>query len=342
MPRLSPAALTSWITDAARQHPHDLPQAVAERTGVSLACARRALGVLERAGWLARGGRRGAPVWRPGALRQVVRPLPLDGTVDEHTAWSQHIAPAFDLPSPVARLARQACTELVNNAIDHSGGRMVVVSARQSATSWQLLVSDDGRGLFDTVRAAHAIDDPALAMLELAKGGLTRQPERHAGRGLFHLARLADVVDLHANAVGYRRLGGPEGRWQAHRGLGRSGTSVYVSFALDSTRCLADELRACSADGEGCGLDRTRVPLRLLTGGADDILESRALARRVAARLDRFSDAELDFAGVAAMGHAFADELFRVLPRERPALKLTPVSLTPELASLVEQVLASA
>ena len=47
-------------------------------------------------------------------------------------------------------------------------------------------------------------------------------------------------------------------------------------------------------------------------------LDSRAQARRVAARLAELRRAELDFDGVAEIGHSFADELFRVLPAAQP------------------------
>jgi len=65
----------------------------------------------------------------------------------------------------------------------------------------------------------------------------------------------------------------------------------------------------------GVEFSRTTVPLRLITSAIEG-LESRAQARRVCARLGEFRRAEIDFGGVASVGHAFADELFnrRVLP----------------------------
>jgi signal transduction histidine kinase len=49
-------------------------------------------------------------------------------------------------------MAQHAFTELLNNAIDHSGGTQVTVSMRQTPLHLQLLVSDDGCGLFDASR----------------------------------------------------------------------------------------------------------------------------------------------------------------------------------------------
>ena len=307
-------ALTTWITQAALDHPADLDHVVAQRLGCTLRTARQWLARLAALGWLQRSGTPRRPHWRPGVLRQMTRRYALDG-LQEDRPWTRDFAPAFDLRPNVARLAQHAFMELLNNAVEHSGGSCVAVSMRQTALHLQLLVSDDGVGLFRRIEQAHGIDDAALAMLELAKGRLTSQPEHHAGRGLFYAARLADMLDLHANLHGFRHA--EAAGWQPARAAADRGTAVFVGLALDTPRTLDEVLRSASTDGQGYGLERTRVPLRLLCP-AGTALDSRAQARRVAARLDRFGHAELDFAGIDTLGHSFADELFRVLPAQQP------------------------
>jgi len=201
----------------------------------------------------------------------------------------------------------------------------------------QLLVSDDGRGVFDKIHEAFALDDPALAMLELAKGKLTSQPQRHTGRGLFFSSRLADVFDLHANEHAFQRRAWDGATWAPGRALKHRGTSVYAAIALDTPRTLESVLAASSADGAGLDFDRTVVPLRLLTSTLAS-LESRAQARRVTARLTEFRRAEVDFSGVPHIGHGFADELFRVFAGQQPGFELVPVNMSPAVASLVASV----
>ena len=58
------------------------------------------------------------------------------------------------------------------------------------------------------------------------------------------------------------------------------------------------------------------------------------------ARLAEFRSAELDFEGVAEIGHSFADELFRVLPTLQP-LKLVPVNAAAPVARMIEMVRAA-
>lgn len=334
------AAITQWITAAAVDHGDQLPDLICSRLGVGRRAALRVLQRLVSLQWLVLEGTPRKGSWRPGVLRQVVHRYPLQG-LEEDLPWARDFAPYFKLPPAVARMAQHAFTELLNNAVDHSGGTQVTVSLRQTALHLQLLVSDDGCGVFQRIEQSFAVADPALAMLELAKGKLTSQPERHTGRGLYFTSRLADVFDLHANHAAFQYRGWDHKTWHKGRPLARQGTSIYMAIALDTARTLDGVLRAHSADGAGYGFERTVVPLQLLTG-AQCGLESRAQARRVSQRLQRFRRAELDFTGIADVGHGFADELFRVFHLQNPGVEMVPVGMSPRVAAMVGAVTSAA
>ncbi len=340
MARIDLNAITQWITVAAQRDGANLPALVMDRLGIG---RRRALALLARlvaAQWLLREGPTRQPRWRPGTLKQVVHRYAIDG-LQEDLPWQRDFAPFFDLQPNVARLAQHAFSELLNNAIDHSGGTLVTVSVRQTALHLQMLVSDDGCGVFERIQRDFQIDDPTLAMLELSKGKLSTQPDRHSGHGLFFTSRLADMFDLHANRHAFQFRGWDRRRWHASRPMAHEGTSAYVAIALDTERTLDAVLRAHSHDGAGYAFETTQVALGLMTGPATG-LESRAQAKRVASRLQRFRRAEVDFSGIADIGHGFADELFRVFPRAHPALELVPVGMAPRVAAMIASVQAAA
>lgn len=331
--------LTPWITELALRHPDSLRHALSQRLGVGSAVARSLLRDLVAAQWLQAELSPRRVHFTPGLLRQVVRRYPIAG-LHEDLPWSQDFLPCLALPDAVARMAQHAFTELLNNAIEHSGGASVTVSMRQTPLQLQLLVSDDGRGIFDAIGETYQIADPAQAMLELAKGKLSTCPDRHSGHGLFFTARLADVIDLHANNVAFQQRDWQREQWHQGRPACQRGSSVYVAICLDTTRTLAAVLRRYSLDGEGYGFDRTVVPLRLMSG-QQVALASRAQARRVASRLQRFRRVELDFEGLADVGHGFADELLRVFQHQNPALELVAVNMAPAVAALVDSVRAA-
>ncbi len=334
MTRLAIDHLTLWISAAAREHSHDLVAHVEERTGASRRAVQAALRRLVDAHWLTRSGTSRRPVYAPGLLRQVARSYTLHG-LQEDLPWQRDFAPNFDLPPQVTRMIQHGFTELVNNAADHSGGSSVTVSLRQTPSHVQLLVSDDGCGVFDKICAAFDIADAQHAMLELSKGRLTSQPEQHTGRGLFFSSQLADVFDIHANNTAFQRRAWESTGWQRGRPLPRQGSSIYMAIALDTKRTLDQVLEAWSTAGDGIEFDQTTIALRLLAGPGQP-LDSRAQARRVAARLPMFKRAEISFDGVADVGHGFADELFRVFARAHKEVELLPTHMTPRIAALVK------
>lgn len=334
MTRLAIDQLTLWITAAAHEHSLNLPAYVEERTGASHRSVLAALRRLVDAQWLTREGSSRRPVYGPGLLRQVVRSYTLHA-LQEDIVWQRDFAPHFKLPRNVGRMVQHGFTELVNNAIDHSGGTSVTVSLRQTPSHAQLLVSDDGCGVFEQICNTYELADAQHAMLELSKGRLTTQPQAHTGRGLFFSSQLADVFDIHANGKAFQRRAWEGNAWAPGRGLPRQGSSIYMAVALESTRTLDQVLQQWSVDGSGIAFDQTRIRLNLVAGPGQ-ALDSRAQARRVAARLPQFKRAEVDFSGVDEVGHAFADELFRVFARAHQEVELVPTNMTPRVAALVQ------
>ncbi|MEN9892022.1 MAG: hypothetical protein RLY78_2317 [Pseudomonadota bacterium] len=329
---------TTWITEAALADPCLLRAHLARRLQLGLRAAAAVLAQLEQAQWLCNDGTARRPLYRPGAMRQVVRQYPLAG-LQEDLPWLRDFLPCFAFGDALAAAVQHVFSELLNNAVDHSGGSRVTVSLRQTPLQVQLLVSDDGCGLFEAVGRAHGIDDPLLAMLELSKGKLTSAPERHSGRGLFFASRLADVFELHANGRSFQHRHWQPCLWRpGSRPVGAAGSSVYAAFGTAQPRSVDALLREHSLDGQGYGFERTVVPVGLLQAPGVGLV-SRAQARRVAARLQDFREVVLDFAGLDEVGHAFVDELFRVT---RPmadatgrAPVLVPANMAPRVAALV-------
>lgn len=338
MARIDLAAATTWITSAAQQHRAALPEHVMQRLSITRRSALALLRKLEASQWLVRVRRGRTTTYLPGALKQVVRTYALAG-LQEDQPWARDFAPFMALPAHVARLLQHAYTELVNNAIDHSGGSAVTISVRQTPMHAQLLVSDDGCGLFNRIEQSFQIDDPLLAMFELSKGKLTSMPETHSGHGLYFTTLLADFFNLHANDAAFQCNRAERARWSPSKPMARQGTSVYLAISLETTRTLDAVLRSHSLDPTLYAFDSTIVPLCLLTG-AQNGLESRAQAKRVVSRLPAsFRRAEVDFSGIADIGHGFADELFRVFPRQHPGLELVPVGMAPRVLAMVNSVM---
>jgi hypothetical protein len=71
-------------------------------------------------------------------------------------------------------------------------------------------------------------------------------------------------------------------------------------------------------------------------------LISRSQAKRVVARLERFSDVVLDFSGIESISPAFADEIFRVFSKAHPQVRLTPINANDDVGKMITKALNDA
>jgi hypothetical protein len=108
----------------------------------------------------------------------------------------------------------------------------------------------------------------------------------------------------------------------------------------DSTRTLQSVFQQFAAPEE-YSFDKTIVPVRLAQYEGEKLV-SRSQAKRLAARFERFRQVVLDFDGVAEIGQAFGDELFRVFASAHPQVELSEVNLTPAVAQMISRARSSA
>jgi hypothetical protein len=119
-----------------------------------------------------------------------------------------------------------------------------------------------------------------------------------------------------------------------------SGTEVYMRLDNDSPRSPKEVFLEFAAPEEYT-FDKTLVPVRLAQYEGEKLV-SRSQAKRLYQRFERFRNVVLDFEGVADLGQAFADELFRVFPARHPNVILAPINMTEAVVQMVRRVRASA
>jgi anti-sigma regulatory factor (Ser/Thr protein kinase) len=304
---------------------------VVEALGVSAATAHRLLQALVVAGVLERHGKGRGAHYRLPHLRHRFR---LAG-LDENRIWQQvagEIARIRTLSPDETRSLHYAATEMLNNAVDHSGGRSVdvrVTFARDETTV--TVIHDDGIGVFRRVCEDFGFASPHDAIVQLEQGKLTSDPERHSGEGLFFTSK----------AVTRFRIESQEVAWIVDNRVGdsaigpstlRRGTRVELQIEAGQTPRLVDVFRTFT-DPESLEFTQTRSTVRL--GQVGTALVSRAEAKRLLARLTAFRHVTLDFSGVEVVGQGFCDEVFRVFARAHPEVLLEPVGMNETVAFMI-------
>jgi len=112
------------------------------------------LQALVRDGFVEAEGTTRARVYRLKTLTEVSRRYPREG-LEEDVVWRELVAPVVArLPENVLGIWQYAVTEMINNAIDHSGAADVWVEARRNELATEVLVADEGEGIFVKIQRA--------------------------------------------------------------------------------------------------------------------------------------------------------------------------------------------
>jgi hypothetical protein len=239
-----------------------------------------------------------------------------------------------DLQPNVKNLAYTAFTEMLNNALDHSNGQQVVMGMHVQEGQLQMLVGDDGEGIFRKIAKAADLFDPRLAILELAKGKYTTAPLGHSGMDIFVSSRMMDGFAIDSFGLRF-----DPNDASAQLKPAQAQTVVRMTIALDSQRTGNDVYfkyfeSSNVGDAEpGEAFHTTEIPVRLAQLSSE--LVSRSQAKWVMNRATQFKTVILDFEGVVHVGQAFVDEVFRVFATAHPHIRLKTMGMSPEVAKLV-------
>lgn len=307
---------------------------LAEALGVSRQAASTRLSSAVRKGILVRQGTGRGVHYALAETHRVEEQFEREG-LSEDRVWRALCAPVVaDLPPNVRNIWQYGLTEIINNAIDHSEGSTVSVGMVRNALYTQAWVGDDGEGIFLKIAKALDLYDPRESILELTKGKLTTDPERHSGEGIFFSSKVFDLFDIRSGALHFMHDDGLDDVL-IERPKDAPGTLVLMRIANQSTRTTKEIFDKFAAPDEYT-FAKTIVPVRLAQHEGEKLV-SRSQAKRLTLRFERFKSVILDFAGVEEIGQAFADEVFRVFQKAHPDTRLVPIHMVSAVKNMVER-----
>lgn len=257
----------------------------------------------------------------------------------EDIVWSSLFAPLVrDLPDNVKDIWRYGFTEMVNNAVDHSGADKISIWGVRNALYTQAWVADNGEGIFNKIQKALDLYDPREAILELAKGKFTTDPENHSGEGIFFSSKVFDHFGIRSGNLHFMHDDGLDDML-IERPKNAPGTLVVMRLINDSTRTTKKIFDKFAAPEEYT-FAKTIVPV-ILGQYEGEKLISRSQAKRLIFRFEKFKTVILNFDGIEEIGQAFADEVFRVFQNAHKDTKLVPINMTTAVKNMVSRAKAS-
>jgi anti-sigma regulatory factor (Ser/Thr protein kinase) len=341
MPRMRVRArgedIRRFILGSVEKHPSDVSKIAAEHFEITRQAVNKHLRRLVREKSLTETGETRKRAYKLAPLDEWRKVYEISPELEEHVVWEQDVAPAIgEHPENVIDILRHGFTEMFNNAKDHSGGTFISVRITKTAINTLVVISDNGIGIFKKIQEALKLPDPRYSVLELAKGKLTTDPEHHSGEGVFFTSRMFDEFSILSDKIFFGHKFDNDEDWimdSNHTGS----TAVFMELSNHTSRTVAKIYdKFASPDGDYV-FNKTVVPIRLAQYGNDKLV-SRSQAKRVLARLEVFKTILFDFTDVPTIGQAFADEIFRVFPKEHPNIEIVPIRANSEVKRMIERV----
>jgi hypothetical protein len=335
--------LREFILREIDAHPGDIAPFAAKELGITRASVNGYLAQLLKEGLIEAKGKTKARRYNLKTLNEVATVHQLSDRPEEDVIWRDTYHRHFSrYPENVRRICEYGFLEMVNNAIEHSEGKQVWIQTNFNPQRVQIAVADDGIGIFAKIAKAYNLADKHEAILELSKGKLTTDRSRHTGEGIFFTSRMFDEFNLLSGDLVYECKRKGDGflidveddtlHWE-------KGTLVRLIVGTHATQTVTGVFEQYIDDNDR--FSKTNIPLKLAKYEGEHLV-SRSQARRIMARVEKFSEIWLDFDGITEIGQAFADEIFRVWAKEHPQSVLHPYNFSPEVERMVGHALANA
>ncbi len=332
--------MQDFIVHNLPDHPGDIARVSATEFGISRQAVNRYLRTLKAEKVIEAGGAGRNTAYSLVVTKHVI-PLDIVPGMAEHRVWRDNVAPLLpEMSQNVRDICEYGFTEIFNNVLDHAESKVVGIAVLYDALMVKLWVWDEGVGIFEKIRTHFGLDDPREAILELAKGKLTSDPDNHTGEGIFFTSRMFDTFSIKSDGLSF--LAEPESRGIKdilfETSGGAKGTAVLMEIRRDSPRTKKAVFDRYSVDDGEFGFSRTVIPVKLLQYEGESLV-SRSQAKRLIARFERFKEVILDFKGVVTVGQAFSDEVFRVFRESHPQVNLLYVNANEEVERMIRRVL---
>jgi hypothetical protein len=314
-----------YIIEHVEKHPDDISKLTATKYGISRQAVNKHIKILVEEKALVTEGTTRNLKYRLRPMEQWVKLYEITPGLAEDIVWRKDVAPSIkQLPQNVVSIWHYGFTEMFNNAIEHSAGSSIMLKLKRTAASTEMLISDNGIGIFKKIQSELDLLDERHAILELAKGKLTTDPDNHTGEGIFFTSRAFDDFDILSGGIFFSHKFDTGEDWILERKKFSSETTIWMRLSNNTSRKLKEVFNKFTS-GDDFGFTKTVVPVRLAQYGDDELI-SRSQAKRLLTRIDRFRTVILDFKDVESIGQAFSDEIFRVFKNNHPEVELVAIN----------------
>lgn len=335
-----PEKIKAFLLANIPDHSRDIAPLTAKQFKVTPTTVHRHLNKLLKQGEVIKSGRtRGASYYLNSSLQKDLK-FPIEPGLEEHQVWMDYFHDAFSiLPENVYSICNYGFGEMFNNAIDHSQGKIITVASKMEGAYVDIKVLDDGIGIFKKVKDVFDLENERASILELTKGKLTTDPERHTGEGIFFTSRAVDKFIIVSSDLSYLKNNLEDDWFIETPDDPVKGTGVGLQINLNSNRVLEEVFRQYSTLDKEEGIrrfDKTHYRVELSASGQESYV-SRSQGKRIMTGLEKFNHIILDFKHIKTVGQGFVDEVFRIFQKKRPNIKIECTNTNEDVRFMIER-----
>src|SRR5947209_5193432 len=196
--------IRQFVISKIEDNPQDIARVTAEHFKISRQAVNKHLQRLTKEGAVKESGNTRSRSYSLSAMFEWAHEYKIEDGLAEDIVFYNDIRTILgNHPDNIMSIWNYCFTEMFNNAIDHSGGTKIFVQVIKTALNTQMLIADDGVGIFKKNQKALGLLDERHAILELSKGKLTTDPQRHTGQGIFFTSRMLDSFDIISGGVSF-------------------------------------------------------------------------------------------------------------------------------------------
>ena len=326
--------IRAFILKNIPKHPKDIVSVTTDKFSVTRTTVHRHLNRLIRDGKVLKTGTTNRAVYSLSSSRNRVIEVKIEQKPEEHKIWQKILQDFLSLEKNVFDICEYGFTEIFNNAIDHSEGRHIRVSTQWHTNTVEILIVDDGIGIFKKIKTALGLADERESILQLSKGKLTTDPKGHTGEGIFFTSRAFDKFSILANGLLYSKRN-IEDDWflETRKDRRDIGSMVSMEIGFDTKRNLK-QIFDNYANPVTYKFDKTHIRVDLSKLEEESHI-SRSQAKRLLFGLEKFREVILDFKDVTTVGQGFADEVFRVFKNKNPNVKIEFVNANEDVKFMI-------
>lgn len=238
-----------------------------------------------------------------------------------------------NLRQNVFEIIHYVFTEMLNNAIDHSGSENCLIEVKIDTYKIEILIRDYGIGIFHSIYTKFGLNDEYEAVGELLKGKTTTMSKRHSGEGIFFTSKVLEICSYRSHKTNLL-FNNPEKDIYVEQTKFISGTEVKMKISRNSRKKLSLVFNQFAPEEYEYTFEKTQVHIKLYL----QILVSRSEARRLLTGLDKFREIIFDFKDVKKIGQGFADEIFRVFRNRYPEIVIKTENVSPVIGQMIKHV----